>query len=112
MNRHSLLISLCSFFSIADPPEPPDPQIMKKVQELQNLATVSYRIQPGQIGQVKYRGSYWSACCLDEDLVLLPGAQVRVIERVELTLVVELIALPQSQSLPSEKSFDQIDRTA
>ena len=112
MNRHPLLMSLRSFFSIADPPEKPDPKITKEVQELQNLATVSDRIQPGQIGQVKYLGRYWSACCLDKDIVLLPGTRVRVVKQVELTLVVELIAVPQAQSLPSEKSFGQIDRTA
>jgi len=112
MNRHPLLVLLCSFFSIADPYEKPDSEMVKKVQELQNLATVSYRIQPGQIGQVKYLGRYWSACCLDKDIVLLPGTRVRVVKQVELTLVVELPAGSQSQALPSKKPFDQTDRTA
>ncbi len=110
MKRHSLqrhlLQSFRLFFSIAY--HEPDPTIAAEVRELENSAIVCDKLQPGQIGQVDCQGRFWSAVCLD-DLVLLPGARVRVIDRVNLILVVEPISASQANVLHSKHRFEQTD---
>jgi membrane protein implicated in regulation of membrane protease activity len=104
----TLLQSFRSFFSIADPYHEPDPETAIKVFDLHEIAVVCYKLRPQQFGQVEYRGRYWSATCLG-DLVLLPGTHVKVVDRVELILVVEPIAAVQSRvGLPKKR----IEKTA
>lgn len=110
MDRVSLLQSFGSFFSIALPYHQPDPEIEAKVLELENVGIVCAKISPGQTGQIEYRGSWWSAVCLN-DLVLLPKTRVKVIDRVNLILVVEPIAIAQARAARPKKRFER-DRTA
>lgn len=91
-----------SFFSIADAYHQPDFEIAEKVHELGQIAQVCEKLRPGQLGQVEFRGSWWTALCLD-NVVLLPGASVRVVDRVELILVVEPLATPQVRALRPKK---------
>lgn len=100
--NYSLLHSVRSFFSVADPYHEPDPEIAKQVFDLDEIAVVCYLIRPRNVGQVIYRGRPWSAVCL-EDLVLLPETQVRVIDRVELKLVVRPLAVSQARTLPKKR---------
>ncbi|MGG6268297.1 NfeD family protein [Leptolyngbya sp. AN03gr2] len=100
--NYSLLQSFRSFFSVADPYHEPDPEIAKQVFDLYEIAVVCYRISPRNVGQVEYQGRHWSAVCL-EDLVLLPGTQVKVIDRVELNLVVRPLMISQARSLPKKR---------
>lgn len=100
--NYFLLQSFRSFFSVADPYYEPDPEIAKQVFDLNEIAVVCYKIRPRNVGQVEYRGRPWSAVCL-EDLVLLPGTQVRVIDRVELKLVVRPLVVSQSRALPKKR---------
>ncbi|GAP99230.1 NfeD family protein [Leptolyngbya sp. NIES-2104] len=102
----SLLQSFRSFFSIADPYYEPDPETALMVFDLQEIAVVCHKLRPRQFGQVEYRGRYWSATCL-EDLVLLPGTRVKVVDRVELILVVTPIAAVQSRAVLSKKRIEQ-----
>jgi membrane protein implicated in regulation of membrane protease activity len=98
----SRLQSWKSFFSIADAYHQSDREIAEQVYEFGQIAKVCERLRPGQSGQVEFRGSWWTALCLD-NVVLLPGASVRVIDRVELTLVVEPLATAQVQALRPKK---------
>jgi membrane protein implicated in regulation of membrane protease activity len=50
-------------------------------------AVVEEIIEPGKCGQVRYRGSWWNARCI-EAVTLYPGETVYVIRRHALTLVV------------------------
>lgn len=97
--------------SIANPYHESNPENVEKIFELEHTAEVCYKLCPGQIGQVEYSGHFWSARCFD-DLILLPGARVKVVDRVDLILVVEPIAVSQSRALRPEKPFEQTDRTA
>jgi membrane protein implicated in regulation of membrane protease activity len=63
---------------------------------------VCEKLRPEQFGQVEFRGTWWTALCLD-NVVLLPGTRVRVIDRVELILVVEPLATPQVRTLRPKK---------
>jgi hypothetical protein len=50
-------------------------------------ATAATDIEPGQIGQVFYQGSYWSARC-DDNTKIQAGQSVLVIARHDLILLV------------------------
>ncbi|MCU0549152.1 MAG: NfeD family protein [Leptolyngbya sp. Prado105] len=86
--------ALKSFLSIADfDPESPS-EYRTKVLEVGRIAVVCELLRPGQFGQVEVGGTWWTAYCLQE-LELPVGAKVKVIDRVDLTLVVEPVASPQ-----------------
>ncbi len=51
-------------------------------------AIVTLTIAPGQAGQIKFQGSWWTARC-EQGLTLIPGKVVHVISRQNLTLYVE-----------------------
>ncbi|HTL89780.1 MAG TPA: NfeD family protein [Leptolyngbya sp.] len=107
MNR--LFRLLRSFFSIAEPYHPSDSKNAEKFFEMESIATVCYKICPRQVGQVEYRGRFWSARCFD-DLILLPRTQVKVIDQIELTLIVEPLSASQAGALRPKKRFEQEDR--
>jgi membrane protein implicated in regulation of membrane protease activity len=56
--------------------------------DLQRLGTVSEVILPHRCGRVHYQDSWWPAICL-ENQRLEPDTLVRVIDRQNITLVVE-----------------------
>ena len=49
---------------------------------------VTMKIQPGGIGQVQFRGTWWNARC-NRDVTLFPGQVVFVMSRTGNTLYVE-----------------------
>jgi membrane-bound ClpP family serine protease len=49
---------------------------------------VTRKIQPGVVGQVQFRGTWWNARC-DRDVTLMPGQVVFVMNRTGNTLYVE-----------------------
>ncbi|MBE9010307.1 NfeD family protein [Pseudanabaenaceae cyanobacterium LEGE 13415] len=100
--NYSLVQSFRSFFSFADPYYEPDPEIAYQVFDLEEIAVVCYGIRPQGVGQVEYRGRHWSAVCL-EDVVLLPGTKVKVIDRYELKLVVRPLAASQLRTHPKKR---------
>lgn len=51
-------------------------------------AVVTTAIHPDQTGRVKFLGTWWPALC-EQAFVLLPGTTVYVVDRENLTLVVE-----------------------
>ncbi|MBW4581416.1 MAG: NfeD family protein [Tildeniella nuda ZEHNDER 1965/U140] len=51
-------------------------------------AVVTRTIAPGQTGQIKFQGSWWTARCL-QGITLIPGMIVHVIGRQTITLYVE-----------------------
>lgn len=55
-----------------------------------NEAIVEKVIQPGKPGRVKYQGIWWSARCL-QNVTLLPEQTVKVVGRMNLTLLVQPI---------------------
>ncbi|MBW4417678.1 MAG: NfeD family protein [Myxacorys californica WJT36-NPBG1] len=57
-----------------------------------DIGTVSKTIHPQQPGRVEYRATWWDAVC-PHDIVLPAGTQVRVIETINITLVVEPVSL-------------------
>lgn len=59
-------------------------------------AIVDAAISPGRAGRIRYQGSWWSARC-EQDITLSPGAEVRVVGRQNITLLVEPLAIALSQ---------------
>jgi|GEM_PF-3524234 len=55
---------------------------------LDQEAIVEQTIRPGQAGRVRYHSSWWFARC-KEDVFLHPGDRVYVVDRMDLTLIVE-----------------------
>lgn len=106
MNYSSWLEFFKSFLSIANAYHKPDPEIAASVYQLKRIAEVCETLRPGQLGQVEYGGTYWTALCL-ENVVLLPKARVRVVDRVELTLVVEPLVNPQVRAVRPQKRSDE-----
>ncbi|WP_421658806.1 NfeD family protein [Leptothermofonsia sp. ETS-13] len=51
-------------------------------------AIVTQTICPGKTGQVKFQGSWWTARC-NREVILVPGQVVYVVERHDNTLYVE-----------------------
>ncbi|MCL6433059.1 MAG: NfeD family protein [Leptolyngbyaceae cyanobacterium HOT.MB2.61] len=51
-------------------------------------ATVSETIRPGHLGRVKFQGTWWFARC-EQNIVLPVGTNVYLIDRENLTLIVE-----------------------
>ncbi|NDJ18678.1 NfeD family protein [Myxacorys almedinensis] len=68
----------------------------------QDIGTVSETIHPEQGGRVEYRATWWNAVC-PHNVVLPPGTRVRVLEMVNITLVVEPI-LPDNSASKSSKA--------
>lgn len=79
--------------------------IESQVLAIQDVGVVTEIIQPGAIGRVEYRSSWWDAVCL-KPMVLPVGTRIRVVEIVNITLVVEPIALqfPESSIAPMLRS--------
>lgn len=59
-----------------------------KYLNLEGEAIVEQTIQPGKPGRVRFRGSWWPACCKQE-IILVPGEMVYVVGRCNITLLVE-----------------------
>lgn len=53
-----------------------------------NLGIVDQPIQPGKVGRVKHRATFWPARCLQE-VTLLAGQPVQIREMNGITLLVE-----------------------
>lgn len=70
---------------------PLNPSLVK-VRYFAKEATVTQSIKPDQTGRVYFEGTWWPACC-DRPTTLTEGTVVRVIERRNITLVVEPIPL-------------------
>lgn len=66
---------------------------------LEGDATVEQIIQPGQTGRVRFRGSWWPACCM-QDVSLVPGEVVHVVGHHNITLLVEQMHSSKSQYQP------------
>jgi membrane protein implicated in regulation of membrane protease activity len=64
------------------------PSTRSVMAALESIADVTETISPNQRGRVHYQGSWWFAVCL-EPIEILPGKRVRVIERDNITLIVE-----------------------
>ncbi|WP_421655657.1 NfeD family protein [Leptothermofonsia sp. ETS-13] len=72
------------------------PQVTDRLQTLLPLgstnhivtATVSETIRPNHLGRIKFQGTWWFARC-EQNIVLPSGVSVYVIDRENLTLIVE-----------------------
>jgi membrane protein implicated in regulation of membrane protease activity len=102
----NLAQSVRSFFSIADAYHEPDPYIAAQVDGLGNVAVVCEVLRPEQYGQVEYRGRFWTALCLEHAIIPI-GTRVKVIDRVELVLVVEPLAMPKVTSIRPKKRIEE-----
>lgn len=71
--------------------------IESQVLAIQDGGVVTEAIHPGAIGRVEYRSTWWNAVCL-KPVVLPVGTRIRVVNIVNITLVVEPIALQLSES--------------
>jgi membrane protein implicated in regulation of membrane protease activity len=70
-------------------------------------AIVTRSIQPGRSGQVKFQGSWWTAWC-NQEVILVPGQSVYVIGRRNISLYVEPVFLSvESSDLQSSGIQDQ-----
>lgn len=58
----------------------------------ENSATVAKTIKPGQVGRVKFRGSYWPAKLYQSDKTIDPGTHVKIVDREGITLIVALLS--------------------
>jgi membrane protein implicated in regulation of membrane protease activity len=62
-------------------------------KDTDDLATVSDTIRPYQPGQIYYQGTWWTAKCY-QNTVLVPDTVVRVIGLQNITCIVEPVAMP------------------
>lgn len=95
MKRSNLLDGLVSFFSRAQVPAAAGAIDLSIFEE---VGIVTETIHPYQPGRVEYRASWWEAVCLN-NVVLLPGTQVQIVDRDNITLVVKPIAPVQVATL-------------
>ncbi len=67
-------------------PARPD-QNLYRMLALGELGIVTETIYPQQCGRVEYRATWWDACC-PSNTVIMKGTRVRIIETINITLVV------------------------
>ncbi|KAM3113253.1 NfeD family protein [Phormidesmis sp. 146-33] len=110
MKSHPLLNFLRSLFSLrvqrlvkGSSPQSigvQQPIGVQRFNYLEEQGIVTETIYPNQLGRVSYQASWWFAAC-PHNVVLLPGTPIRVLDRINIILIVEPLAPSNSQSNPS-----------
>jgi membrane protein implicated in regulation of membrane protease activity len=95
----------------APQPEVPvtsDPNLYRALA-LGEIGVVTETIYPQQCGRVEYRASWWEACC-PTNTTIMKGTRVRVIETINITLVVVPLNPPTPpQTLPKLENIQPLE---